>query len=58
MRNYLLNGAIVLTMAVAVAGCDSKNDETTNSSNLPLTNEDNERKVIKLDFGGKRPCKR
>ena len=48
MRNYLLNGAIVLTMAVAVAGCDSKNDETTNSSNLPLTNEDNERKVINL----------
>ena len=48
MRNYLLNGAIVLTMAVAVAGCDSKNDETTNSSNLPLTNEDNECKVINL----------
>ena len=48
MRNYLLNGAIVLTMAVAVAGCDSKNDETTNSSNLPLTNENNERKVINL----------
>ena len=35
-------------IAAAFAGCNSKNDEILNDSDIPLTNEGNERKVINL----------
>ena len=48
MTKRIFNGAITLMIAAAFAGCNSKNDETPNDSDIPLTNEGNERKVINL----------
>ena len=48
MTKRIFNGAITLMIAAAFAGCNSKNDEILNDSDIPLTNEGNERKVINL----------